>query len=158
MLVSVDTGSKAAGVACFKNNQLHLAFLARGETWQETTQAITTTLADRMSTPTTLVLEKMQIYAPSKQKGRQKDLLTLTLMAGALIASIGFDVEHELVTPAAWKGQLPKEVLTERVKKCLSEKEHARVELSKALSLNHNLWDGVGIGLWHLGRKGQNHG
>ena len=68
---------------------------------------------------------------------------------GAAVAS-HFPVVETLF-PADWKGQVPKEVMTERIRRSLTEEERGRIEKCKA-SLMHNVLDACGIGLYRLGR------
>lgn len=55
--------------------------------------------------------------------------------------------------PENWKGSIPKADMTARIQSRLSEspEELARVEPCAA-SLQHNILDAVGIGLWYFGR------
>ena len=60
------------------------------------------------------------------------------------------------VSPAAWKGQVPKKIHHPRILRSLSEVEREIVldvlDLLPA-STRHNVLDAVGIGLWALKRK-----
>jgi hypothetical protein len=99
-----------------------------------------------------VVLEVPRIYPASRQKGDPNDLLALARIVGRLqehYLAAGADVE--LVEPRTWKGTLPKEAMTERIRGRLSAEERARVA-PVARSLEHNVLDAVGIGLHALGR------
>jgi hypothetical protein len=95
------------------------------------------------------VIECPQVYVHSRAKGDPNDLIRLALMAGVIVGAIGQKnvVEYR---PAEWKGQVPKDVMTERIKRSLNKGEQSRVVLPRAMSLAHNVWDAVGIGLHHL--------
>lgn len=157
MLVSIDPGTKAAGIAVWitkKNNLLRLAFLARGKTWQETTENAIERLSDEMLWPDSVVIELPEIYMPKFSKGNPNTSLTpLILQAGAFIASFGIGTKHTTIYPKSWKGQTPKPIMVKRIQERLTEEERKHVELPRAQSLGHNVWDAVGIGLHHLGRK-----
>ena len=60
-----------------------------------------------------------------------------------------------LVTPHKWKGNLPKHVTEARVLQTLTREEKGVIpRIGK--NLIHNVYDAIGIGLYHLGRKMQN--
>src|SRR3990172_12772115 len=92
------------------------------------------------------------IEEPMVVAGWTKDpesLIQLAITVGCLIwycESRGAKVET--TKPQPWKGQLSKEITRQRVIKKLSEVEASRVELPSAAGLEHNVIDGVGIGLW----------
>jgi len=154
MLVSIDPGTEAAGVAAWSSGTLRSAFLARGKTWEGTAQNIVDRLTEELLWPTQVVIEIPQTYVQSRSVGDPNVVLTpLVLQAGALLGSFGLRLSHRLVFPRDWKGQTPKPILIGRVKERLSESEHTRVEMPRrAKSLEHNVWDAIGIGLFHLGR------
>lgn len=99
-----------------------------------------------------VVIEKMKVYSFAKQKGSQGDIIDLAHLGGRCL-----DLAHRafLVEPAGWKGQVPKDVV-----KGLVEARLAPVELETltrclagiAPGKRHNVYDAVGIGLWHLKR------
>jgi hypothetical protein len=156
MLVSIDPGSTAAGVAVWKKNTLRTAFLARGKTWEATALDIIDTLNEKLLWPTSVVIEVPQVYMPKYTKGDPNRSLTpLFLQAGALLGAFGLRVKHQTVLPKEWKKQTPKPIMTARVKERLSEQELGRVVLPRAKSLHHNIWDGIGIGLFATGRLGR---
>lgn len=66
------------------------------------------------------------------------DLLKLTFLVG-LMAGMVYPNPFILVPVHQWKGQLPKEVVNERIKKILGEKTCERIK--------SHAWDAVGIGL-----------
>ncbi len=95
-----------------------------------------------------LVIEMPRIYPGSgQQKGDLNDLLNLAAVVGYFEGRM-WDVER--VFPAAWKGQVPKKVMTARILKSLSPGELVRIE--RVGAKDHNTLDAVGIGLWKLGR------
>jgi hypothetical protein len=99
-----------------------------------------------------VVIEKMKVYRFAKQKGSQGDLIDLAHLGGALLC---LGRRAILVEPAQWKGQVPKDVVKGLVRARLSEYELANLDASLAgiaPSKQHNVYDAVGIGLWHLKR------
>ena len=153
ILVAIDPGVKAAGVALFEDGELASAWLSRGKTWTETARAVRLAVENRL--PLEIIrdchaaIEKPQVYRTEFLKGDPNDLIDVALMAGAAVS--GFDPKHvKSYLPKEWKGQVPKAVMTKRIKGWLSKEEHERVELPKAGTLRHNVWDAVGIGVQHL--------
>jgi hypothetical protein len=69
-------------------------------------------------------------------------------VVSALVAWLAVEPENfRALYPSEWKGQVPKDVMNERVLKRLSVKEHEAL-----VSSDHNTLDAVGIGLFHSGR------
>lgn len=175
MIITVDTGAKLAGVACWEDGELACAFLARGKDWEDTALNTYLMLLERFprsileelavdkdrfldrrargASCVELILERPQIYQQRFLKGDPNDLVLLAYMGGALAGYL--NTGPILYYPKEWKRQVPKKIMVERVKSKLSKEEHARVELPRAKSLHHNIWDGVGIGLYRLGRIGR---
>ena len=95
-----------------------------------------------------LVIEMPRIYPGSgQQKGDLNDLLNLAAVVGWLE---GQTDDSSRVFPAAWKGQVPKKIMTARILSKLSPTELGCIEQIGAKT--HNTIDAVGIGLWKLGR------
>ncbi len=157
MMISIDPGVKTAGVACWEDDELISAWLSKGETWDRTAFNVLCCLEDHFPKEIILsahaVIERPQVYREEFLKGDPNDLITLALMVGA---TAGYLInEPTLYYPREWKGQVPKDTMIERIKGKLSEEEYRRVDLPRAKSLHHNIWDAVGIGLYQLGRLGR---
>ena len=152
MLISIDPGKKAAGVALFENNALCFAFLAQGELWEETAQQAIRTIKEFAPVQVflELVIEEMQVYADRKVPS--KDLIELSQQAGYFIGALRPNVAVSLYTPAAWKGQTPKDVMNKRIMNKLTPEELACIHWPLAQSLRHNVKDAIGIGMHHIGR------
>lgn len=157
LLLAVDPGVVNAGVAFFCNGILVDAWLTESLFWKETAGDIRDELVRRhvrhydFSENMKVVVEVPQIYVGARQKGRQKDLVDVAVMAGMLLGLMtGFTDDLVMVQPAGWKGQLPKKVVEARVKERLSRTEQLRIRLPKEKSLHHNVHDAVGLGLWAL--------
>jgi len=152
MIFSIDPGVNTVGVAVWDGAELSRAFLVRTEHEQAWWSVVWQTVVALRCYPisdSVLVIEKPQIYVRSRSKGDPNDLIDLALVGGA-IAGATRPAEVVLYRPAEWKGQVPKPVMIERIKRSLSESERERVEIPKVRSLEHNVWDAVGIGLFHL--------
>jgi hypothetical protein len=99
------------------------------------------------------VVVELPRHYPYERRIRVNDLIDLAAVAGAC----GAAGPVEFVHPATWKGQTPKPISHHRVRKALTAEERAVLE--QALegipeSLQHNVLDAVGIGLWRRGRRG----
>ena len=156
MLVSLDPGKKVAGVAVFEDNELSAAWLVRGIGWLTTADTVYSDVVCRyppeVYSDLEFVFERMQIYTQNKLKGDPNDLVDVALMSGATAAlfSRSFGARVKEYLPRQWSMQ-PKNVKERRVKERLSKDELARIELP-AKSYRHNVYDTIGIGLYHLQR------
>jgi hypothetical protein len=102
------------------------------------------------SRETDCVCEFPFLYPGGRGKGDGNDLLKVARIAGLLTAPFSED-RVRLVYPRTWKGNVPKEVMLDRILEKLSETEKARLpKLPKGKF--HNVIDAIGIGLHHLGR------
>lgn len=100
-----------------------------------------------------LVIERPQVYDAPQQRGDQNDLIDLAVVVGGLLGTLSGRCRASLlVRPAEWKGQTPKDITETRAKARLSTSELAAIELPKAKTVQHNVWDAVALGLWRLGR------
>lgn len=101
-----------------------------------------------------VVIERPMIYPDQRLwKGDPDDIVRLAMTVGCLIN----DCERRgcrvsTCRPADWKGQLKKDPTEARVISKLSDDEAELVELPSAESLEHNVIDAVGLGLWLVGR------
>ena len=165
MLVSYDPGVKVAGVALWDGNELTAAWLARGNDWGETALNACLSISEHVPRElvSTYVVEVPQVYTQRKQKGDPNDLIKVALNAGAFVGraldsfdEAGGEKAHlaQIVQyrPHQWKGQVPKDIAIKRFQKRLSVDELSRIE-SAPKSLQHNVWDAVGLGLYYMGRR-----
>lgn len=144
------------GAALWDNGTLKKAVLIRSKNkdagaaaWYPMALAVSTWVEDEFIDD--LVIELPQIY--KFFKGDPQDLIQLAGVVGAISQEIVRINAGRLTTylPRAWKGQVKKDVTKLRVQKRLSPEELIRVSLP-APSLQHNVWDSLGIGLHFLGR------
>lgn len=99
-------------------------------------------------------VELPQVY-DRRNTGERKidpnDLVELGALAGAwyaVVLEVCPAADVQLVRPAAWKGQVPKDVIERRLRADLSQDEIAIVERAAPPSLLDNVWDAVGIARW----------
>ena len=97
-----------------------------------------------------VIIEHPRVYPGSaQQKGDPNDLLDVAAIGASCASWLMGEVET--VFPSEWKGQVPKETMTERIRRSLTEVERKNIEKCPA-SLMHNTLDACGIGVWRLGR------
>jgi len=96
-----------------------------------------------------MAIELPQVYVRSRSKGDPNDLILLAGLVGAL--THWFHGMTFMYHPHAWKGTVPKEIMTARILKRLSEEEQSKIEKSPK-SLIHNVYDSCGLGMHHLKR------
>lgn len=107
--------------------------------------------------PFQLVIELPRVYAAAHQKGDQNDLIQLAGTVGMLGGFLPGVSSRRSIYPRDWKGSLDADAFIERIKQRLDAAEHLRVELPSTSSLQHNVWDAIGIGLHALGRLAPHH-
>ena len=147
MIVCIDPGTTCIGIAVFSESQNALVScdLVRGEDWIDTFNRL-----PDFENLETLVIEDPRIYPVSK--ARANDLMKLAKSVGAIVAKVDAKFT-KLVTPATWKGSVPKRIHQKRILRALTAEE--KTILNKCpcpKSLLHNTIDAVGIGLWYLRR------
>jgi hypothetical protein len=155
MILTIDPGSKKAGVALFEDNgYLMTAWLAEGKDWRETADAVISKLPVNAVRVTAVAIEKMQIY-DSTPLAHANDCITLSLMAGRVTGLFSGWVGDNTFAylPHQWKGQTPKKIMIERIKSKLTAEETKRVQLPKTKRGHSDIWDAVGIGLYHLRKE-----
>lgn len=158
--VAVDPGLRGCGVAIFTRGTLMRAAYVKNSMESGRGYAAHAAMADAVDKWMTtreplntsdIIIEFPQIYgASTSKKGDDNDLLDLAGVGGA-IASMFNTMRILSPHPRDWKGQVPKETMTERIRRALSDTERANIEKCPA-SLMHNVLDAAGIGLWQLGR------
>jgi hypothetical protein len=144
-LIAIDPGTKHLGVAIFEDGFLYHAFLL---SWPAHEIVEPFGRAD-------VVIEKPQVYVGSRQKGDPNDLIDLAIIAGRVAEQLSpFTRDLYFYRPNQWKGNVPKDIHHERIKTRL-EKQGVltNVEIPRTKSLAHNVWDAVGLGLYHLTKR-----
>jgi hypothetical protein len=149
MLIAVDPGVRKAGVAMFDDGELAAAWLVRGDGPCETAFRVRVEIGNRIvrDVVNLLVIEKPQVYLEVKIDNN--DLIDLSVMVGAVAGNFS---SVRFVLPREWKGQVPKDVMINRIKERLSSEERDRVELPNEKKAQADVWDAIGIGLYRIGR------
>ncbi len=157
--VSIDPGVRDAGVALWDDDhELRAAKLIRCRHggWPALAAMVADWVEHSYLDIQHIVIEQPQVYVQSRQKGNPNYLIALAMAAGAIAMAVldrHPDASIVTVLPAVWKGNTPKDIHNERTKKLISPVEHEQISLPSAKSLQHNVWDAVGIGLHLLQRK-----
>lgn len=158
-LVSIDPGLRHCGVAVYsevqraalawglvKNSELEargpLAHLKMAEAVSKQLRTWGVPFGSMR-----LAIEYPQIYAGSdERKGDLNDIVEVGGVVSAIVSWLAVD-ESNLTWyyPQAWKAQVPKKVMTERIKKFAPWCD----------AKDHNVLDAVGIGLFALGLMGR---
>lgn len=151
-VVAVDPGLNHCGLAIFKDRLIEHACLVKnpGDSYRSMVDAVRD-VCRPFGDSYQLAIEMPQVYVASRSKGDPNDLIALAGLVGAFVYCF---LDHGKVStykPAQWKGQVPKDVMTARLQKRLYEQEISAIQLP-AKSLQHNVWDAVGIGMHHLSR------
>lgn len=101
-----------------------------------------------------VVIEQPRWY-PREREVDYNDVLDLAVLVGELKGYFGGDAcrKIELVAPRTWKGSVPKPIHNRRVLAKLTAEELAVLpKRPRAKTLDSNMVDAIGIGLWRLGR------
>lgn len=170
---SIDPGySKkgAAGWGHFDFAELtHAGLVRRDEAWSTGRMGLelgTRIVSTITSSVDVVVVERMQSYSHSAQKGDQNDLVKLAevgaaaagVIAGVRLLDDGTQLEIAHVTPHEWKGNVDPDIMIKRIQALLKPHELEVAiaaferDANRAKSLWHNGWDAIGIGLVRLGR------
>ena len=155
MIICIDPGAKKAGVALFETSgKLMTAWLAEGKDWRDTADCVMRRLPVSAVNVSAVVIEKMQIYE-STPLAHANDCITLSLTAGRVTGLFSGWVGDNTFeyTPRTWKGQVPKGIHIERIKEELTDPETRRLQLPKDKKKQLDVWDAVGIGLYHLRKE-----
>ena len=149
-LVAFDPALRTTGVGVFVDGVLVDAYAVRvagkgrgPSVWGEVSATVWASLPPG---PVDRVVIEAQVVYPHA-KADPNDILQVAGVAGGLAAlarRAGADVVH--VDPAAWKGQVPKEVMAARAKARLTPAEMTSIRPKSTL----DTWDAIGIGLHYL--------
>ncbi len=160
--MAIDPGVRHAGISYWKDSKLVEALLIRHKHgYVDLAQLVFnhTYMSGHHRRLDEIIIEKPRAYSEhAKQKGDQNDLIELAIAIGqmsALLLQGTTEITLLYYYPDEWKKQMPKEVTTKRIKSALSSEEMAVVDLPTSKKLQFDVWDGVGIGLYHV-RKQRN--
>lgn len=158
MLCSIDPGLRHCGVALWDVSacKLKKAALVCGAAdntdaaaWVKMADNVAAFVSTHGGQSENLAIEMPQIYVGPRAKGDNNDLIQLAAVVGGITHALGLPTR--VYRPAQWKGQVPKDIMCKRVQGRLSPEELAAIDFP-IKSLQHNVWDGIGIGLKYLGR------
>jgi hypothetical protein len=163
-VLAIDPGIKATGWAIFDDGKLKACGVARAtkslnqvDSMREILDEVSVQWEEYMGfsySPTLLVAERPQVYQQAMLKGDPNDLIPLAMIDGAIWErfkpqGVSFPLPRE------WKGQVPKQVMANRILDGLSKREFEIVKDSLERvpsSLRHNSYDAIGLGQWALKR------
>lgn len=160
-VLAVDPGIRGSGVSYFVGDELvRCAYVANPCTHGndaiaciQMASAITNYFAKKCDAVHRLFFEWPQVYN-GRQKGDPNDLLPLVGVCIALSVRLNVPTTH--VKPREWKGTQAKgDAFTHRVVSRLSLSEMAAYSdglQTTSRSLQHNVIDAVGLGLFTVGR------
>ena len=162
IVISIDPGIRGCGVALFNSGTkllLRAAYVKnadpKGAGLEEQMEMARCVLfwafqgEKTGGTVHTLVAEWMQIY-PGRGVDPNTSLLPLIGVVAHLSGAYPWR-DRVSYQPKAWKGTVDGDVMTDRIQERLTPDELLNIEPCPA-SLQHNVFDGIGIGLKHLGR------
>ncbi len=144
--LSIDPGVKSLGWAAWEGRELKACGLLRSPHKTLTAHAAyySEELDRRYPFACARVCERMMARGKFSIVDAQ-DLIDLNLIAGR--------VGTGWLTPADWKGSVPRAIEQGRTKAALSAAELALLpKLKSPTSVGHDVWSAVGIGLSVLGR------
>ncbi len=141
MLITVDPGVHACGVAWFQGGEL-----IRCEYRSEPLPGGLFPIGDMQQT--TCISEIPQVYSGDGAK-KAAALIDLAVAAGRMTGQL----PTKYVRPASWKGQVPKDIHHARVRAVLTPAEFAVYNaVDCPASKRHNVLDAIALGLKTLGR------
>lgn len=161
MLLTIDPGKHHNGCALWEDGEMVRAWLDGPLIDTQLPNGVITEIAIEIPVVYSRLKTALQDGGRSVGgKGKKKpvdpnDLVDLAFFGGINLGRmLAFHpgASSKRYKPAEWKGQVPKAVMNRRVVRRLTDEEHSRIERPGALSLEHNILDAVGIGLYHLKR------
>lgn len=162
LLVTVDPGLRACGVAVFRDGRLTSAFAVRGPAdvrgprlWRSLGGDVCHRLSKTGLFPQQghLVVETMKVY--TEGKADPDDLLELQGVASAIACGVPGWWSVEGVLTRDWNGQVPSAVRRERTKKWVADNGWLdAVDLNTTARFQQDIWSAIGIGRWKIeGRR-----
>lgn len=169
-LIAIDPGVHSMAIAVFNDNKVLV------DAWNEESAmfagsfcgALFDEVLQRWGSPSVRLINRLQshvrlernrvvgerqvVYPGAKGlKTNPNDLLDLAMCAGAFYGALCVDMAAslQLVEPAEWKAQVPKDITRKRIEGFLTTSE--KVNIKKGGEM-HNVYDAIGIGLFALGR------
>lgn len=152
-MLCVDPGLRGCGVAEFNEHELLRAAYVKNPVefgrGYVAHNGMGGAVAGWCHKASVALIEHPVIYPGSaQQKGDLNDLLDVVAVGASVASHYSKPIT---VFPSDWKGNVPKDVMTERIRRAITDEERSRIEKCPA-NLMHNVLDAIGIGLWKLGR------
>lgn len=143
MLIAIDPGT-TAGAAVFSSGVLVACYALP---WKQLGLRLSSIAAGRV------VVEVPKHYPPPRGRAKPNDLITLAARAGYLAGACGGAVP-EFFRPDEWKGQVSKDITTQRSIAVLdaAERDVVRGALEKIGPKTDDMMDAIALGLVVLGR------
>jgi hypothetical protein len=162
LLIAVDPGLRACGVAVFRNGELSWAGAVRGPKegrgpwlWRSLGAEVAAQLDRECAVGLSaiamwhVVIETMKVY--TEGKGDPDDLLELSGIGGAVAASLPAWWSVEGVLAREWNGQVPSAIRRERTRAWVEANDWLdRVDLDTTARFQQDVWSAIGIGRWKL--------
>jgi hypothetical protein len=169
-LIAIDPGVHSMAIAVFGDNGVLLDAWNEKDTRSSIEGLLNETL-ERWGSPSVRLINRLQshirlggvdrnlivgerqvVYPGAKGlKTNPNDLLDLAMCAGAFYGALCVEMQSALqvVAPAEWKAQVPKDITKKRIEALLSHSEPLSIKKGGEM---HNVYDAIGIGLFALGR------
>ncbi len=150
--IGIDPGVRECGVAIEWGSTLRRAYLVRGssaEMLRNILQPLATTAA------VSVCVEGQQFYGTERSKGDPQDLIRLAQVAGYMLGGIvgaHCVLSDSMPLPRQWKGSVPKDVHHVRLARDFPQWVQPVAEFTPK-SLQHHVWDAVGLLEWHKERS-----
>lgn len=153
-VLGIDPGARSFGWATIDGGRLIRCGLERADDREALARLVSRFALPGPKDGAVAVVELPRVYPQKQWKGDPADLIQVAVTAGQLVQVLAPWCDVQLVEPHAWKGSVPKDVMTRRIRALLDDDERAIVERCGApSSLRHNVLDAAGIALWKAGRR-----
>lgn len=150
-MVAIDPGLNGCGLAEFAGSNLVSAryvknVAAKTELMEVRVYGMAFALRPYVA-PHPWIFERPRVYLGKRLN--PDDLIPLAEIGACLSGMTTIPIR--VYRPRDWKGSIDGDAMVERIKTRLTPAEHSRIHLP-AKSLEHNVYDSIGIGLAYLGR------
>ena len=153
-IISIDPSINFCGYAIHKNKSLVTYGLIRPSSKQEDFVAKSKDIINKIKTIISqfpfkgdyvyrIVIELPQYFGVAGFMARESGAIPKLMFLCGMI--VGLKNNVVLLTPNDWKGQLPKDVVNNRLRKIYSKVDIA--------NLDHNIVDAIGIGHYYINTK-----
>lgn len=150
-LISIDPGTKEIGWATWHSGRLAGCGLLKFNDLSILRRMVADQFSSLRPEHREVIVEEPKVYL--RGKADPEDILQLAKVAGAVGSVSSYTT---FVKPGTWKGQVPKTIHHNRIQKLLCYDEMERVDYCMSAvpaAKKHNVWDAIGLGLYHLQRK-----